>query len=112
MTEQAGEVGRSRERAQIVESVARVMLSGEEMDQDARDAARDAMGKIASHEAVCTERWAQQRIAMKAIELSMDHMRKSLELMANRYIPPLPGAMIAGLMGLCGWLAARAFPLH
>lgn len=113
MTNLTEQVGDSRQRAQIVESVARVIGQGDgELDQDARDAARDALGKISSHETLCTERWAQQRAALETLGESVRHLQKSLDKIANLYIPPLPGALIAGLMGLSGWLAARAFPLH
>ena len=43
---------------------------------------------------------------------NLDHTVNSLRKRIDNYVPPLPAAIIAALMGLCGWLAARAFPMH
>lgn len=109
MTVLADEVGDSRQRSQIIESASRLMTEGnEEMDQDARDCARDAMSKIGAHEALCTERWTQQREALNTLSHSMQTMQKSLD----RYIAPGPAAIIGVLMGLVGFLGRMAFPIH
>jgi len=109
MTVLADEVGDSRQRSQIIESFSRVMTEGnEEMDQDARDCARDALAKISSHEALCTERWNQKRLALESLQAAVDDLSKSMDT----HIQRVPAGVIATLTGLCGWLAARAFPIH
>lgn len=110
MSQLLDEIGESRERAQIISSVGRVIAGGcgdEELDQEARDCARDALSKISAHETLCTERWTQQRAALVVLGHSIEGLQKSLD----RYIAPLPAGAIAVLMGICGWLTARAFPL-
>lgn len=113
MTQITEELGDGRQRAQVDSSVHRLIPHGDEtLDQEARDSARDANFKISSHETLCTERWQQQRAALEALCGNVATLQRSMDKIANLYIPPLPGAVIAVLMGLCGWLAARAFPLH
>ena len=75
------------------------------LDQDARDLAQKAMGKIETHETLCTERWNQSRIALGVLQSTLDTM-------ARNTLGRIPAGIIAALMGAVGWLSARAFPLH
>jgi hypothetical protein len=109
VTRLTDDIGDIRQRAQVEGSVTRILSHGEEaLDQDARDTARDALSKISSHETLCTERWLQSRAALDNVSHEVRNLKKSLD----RHIAPLPASIIAVLMGLCGWLSARAFPLH
>lgn len=112
MSKAADQIGESRERAQIIQSVSRVMTEGEEtLDQEARDCAKDAMSKLNTHEVLCTERWGQQRAALETLTVSVARLQNSFDGVSNKFLSPVAVGLIAGLMGLCGWLAARAFPL-
>ena len=76
-------------------------------DQEARDLANRALSRVQSHEVLCTERWGQQRDTMARVE----HTLADIQIGISRRIGMVPAGTIAGLVGLCGWLAARAFPL-
>jgi hypothetical protein len=78
------------------------------IDQEARDRADEAASHIESHEKLCTERWNQSRAAQDRVEGAL----KSLQDAMNDRIGKLPASVIAILMGICGFLAARAFPTH
>lgn len=78
------------------------------MDQDARDLARDATARIKSHEELCTERWNQSRESGARVEIALAVLQKAMD----EKIGKMPATLIAGLTGLVGWLAARAFPFH
>ena len=109
MGQAADEAGFDREKEQISSSTKRLMQYGaEEMDQDARDMAHDAVARIKSHEELCTERWNQARAATGRVEVALAVLQKAMD---DR-IGKMPAALIAGLTGMVGWLAARAFPLH
>jgi hypothetical protein len=107
MSKDSDAVGSQRQQEQIIGSTDRV-ITGDKVDQEARDIGKDASSRIKSHEVLCAERWNQARDAMQDLSKTIDELRKQI----NSYVPPLPGAAIAGLMGMCGWLAARAFPMH
>ena len=109
MTKAAEELGKEREIEQISQTTARIMRSGEEvLDQEARDAAAKVGAHLDAHEVLCTERWYQQRMAVAEVKSSVDAITKKLDNSMGR----VPVGLIAGLTGLVGWLAARAFPLH
>ena len=109
MTGIGDKVGQSREMEQFISSEKRLIGQGaEEVDQEARDIARDALAKLSSHETLCTERWNQQRQALENLVSTVSGLQRSLD----RTIPKLPAAVIAGLTGLVGYLADRAFPIH
>lgn len=78
------------------------------IDQEARDTARKAVATAETHEILCEERWKQQRLAMSRVEVILDEIKNSVEKRIGIY----PAAAISWLMALCGFLAARAFPLH
>ena len=78
------------------------------LDQDARDAAAKVGAHLDSHETLCTERWLQQRAAVLELKACVDAITKKLDNSMGR----VPVGVIAGLTGLVGWLAARAFPVH
>lgn len=61
-----------------------------------------------AHEEVCTERWRSQGEAMIRIEHTMEAVNAAI----SDKIGKLPSGIIAALSGLCGYLAARAFPIH
>lgn len=103
------EVGRQRQHQQVKMSTERLM--GDEfsdMDQEARDLAKEAKSKIQSHEQLCTERWDQSRLAMERLEVCVEKVQKAMD----ERIGKIPASIIAALTGLVGFLAARAFPLH
>lgn len=103
------DLGRQREASQVERSTQR--LAGDtlkEMDEGARDVAYDAKFKIESHERVCTERWEQARLAGNRVEAAMGKLQDAMD----ERIGKVPAGIIAGLTGLVGFLAARAFPLH
>lgn len=103
------EEGRVRQAVQIVESTSRVIeKSIENMDQEARDIAHAAAARVESHEELCTERWSQARAASLRVEVALSAMQKSME---DR-IGKVPATIIAGMAGIIGYLAARAFPIH
>jgi len=104
MTKAAEEAGLHREQEQIDRSTTRV-LGADSLDQDARDLAQKAFSRIDTHEVLCTERWNQLRVAMGMVQ-------KSVDTMSRNTLGRIPAGIIAGLTGLVGWLAARAFPLH
>lgn len=117
MTEASDEVGRDRERTQFTRSSERslhrsgIIHGGEEemtTDQEARDLARDALNRTASHERLCTERWDQQRQAMERIEAVVSEIRSTV----NKRIGAVPATIISVLTALAGFLAAHAFPTH
>jgi hypothetical protein len=105
MTKAADLIGLHREQEQIDRSITRVIKGGDTLDQEARDSAHRALGKLDTHETLCTERWNQQRV-------SIVEMQKSLDAMNKRMVGNIPASIIAILMGAVGFLAARAFPLH
>ena len=105
MTEAADVLGLGKEQEQIERSIERLMGEWEMPDQEARDLAHKALGRMDSHEAVCTERWNQQRLALGILQ-------KSFDAMAKNTLGRVPAGLIACLTGLVGWLAARAFPIH
>ena len=78
------------------------------IDQHARDLAQMALSNGNSHEALCEERWQQQKIGMILVQKTVDEIKKGMENSIGR----MPAGIIAALTGLVGWLAARAFPLH
>lgn len=104
MSREAEEVGSARQRHQIELSTTRALDGVEELDIEAREEAAEAHRKIKSHEELCTERWNQQR-------LSMGIMQRCLDDLAKNSIGRMPAGIIGVLMGACGWLAARAFPI-
>lgn len=109
MGQAAEEIGLNREKEQIIGSTARVLHQGaEDLDQDARDLAHTAIAKVKSHEELCTERWNQARAATVRVELALAILQRGMD----EKIGKTPAAIIAGLTGLVGWLASRAFPLH
>lgn len=104
MTKITDEAGDGREREQVDRSTGRILFA----DQMARDAANEAIGRIDSHEKLCTERWTSQREAMARVEKAM----AEIKICVDDKIGKLPAGIIAALSGLCGYLAARAFPIH
>lgn len=104
MTEALENAGLNREQEQIDRSTTRIM-GAETLDQDARDLAQKAIGRIDTHEVLCTERWIQQRAAVITVQNTLDAMTKNM-------LGRVPAGIIACLTGLVGWLAARAFPIH
>lgn len=104
MTRAADEHGLNKEKEQIDRSTTRI-LGADTLDQDARDLAHKAMGKIETHETLCTERWNQSRVALGVLQSTLDTM-------ARNTLGRVPASIIAALTGLVGWLAARAFPIH
>lgn len=70
--------------------------------------AQQAVAAINGHERLCTERWEQSR----ASSLRVENLLKRIEGDVNRRIGMIPAGAIAALTALCGFLAARAFPLH
>lgn len=102
----AKEIGLHREMAQITDSTARVL--GDTMDQEARDEAKAAKAKIESHEELCTERWGQARAASVRVEVALAALQKAVEDRIGKG----PATVIAGMAGIIGYLAARAFPVH
>lgn len=78
------------------------------MDQDARDLANKALAKIEAHEGVNEQRYNQTKDSLARVEVLIESMKRTFDNMVGR----VPAGIIAGLTGLVGWLAARAFPLH
>ena len=78
------------------------------VDQSARDTANEAIAKSVAHESLCNERWRTQGETMARVETTMQDIKKAIDVQ----IAKVPAAIIAALMGLLGWMAARAFPLH
>ncbi len=74
-------------------------------DHEAREGVAKALARMDTHETLCTERWNQQRLAVGAVQTTLDAMEKN---MLGRF----PAAAIACLTGLVGFLGARAFPIH
>jgi hypothetical protein len=105
MTQAAENIGLKREEAQLAASSLRIFDGDGYLDQEARDIGHKAIGRIDTHEVLCTERWNQQRIAVAV-------MQKTLDTMAKNTLGRVPAGLIAGLTGMVGWLAARAFPIH
>lgn len=102
MTKAGDELAHVREIEQLSRSATRVLRSGEEtLDQEARDIGAKAASRMDAHEVLCTERWNQLR-------KSVDELAQKL----NRTVGYVPASLIAALMGICGYLADRAFPLH
>ena len=101
-------VARSREAAQIRLSKQRILERAANLDQEARDLANDAIARSEAHENLCTERWEHQKEAMARVETALGQVKACVEDKIGR----LPAGLIAGLTGICGYLAARAFPLH
>jgi hypothetical protein len=83
-------------------------VSVDAVDQEARDMAKDAISHGESHERLCTERWDQQKLSMALVQKTLGEIKDSMNATIGRF----PASIIAGLAGLVGWLAARAFPLH
>lgn len=109
MTQAANEVGRNREMAQLVESTDRVMGKHTyDMDQEARDLGQAAIARVESHEELCTERWGQARAASVRVETALALLQKNMEDRVGKG----PAAIIAGMAGVIGYLAARAFPIN
>lgn len=77
-----------------------------DIDQAARDLARDALAKIDGHERVCAERWG-------ACKTSLDAGSKKMQALADgqRAILRLLGwggaLMFTTLLGAAGWMAAK-----
>ena len=82
-------------------------VSVDAVDQVARDMANRALNHTDSHEVLCTERWAQQKLSMALVQKTLGEIQDSM----NATIGRLPATIIAGLTGVVGFLAARAFPL-
>jgi len=78
------------------------------VDQEARDIANDARSRSDAHELLCTERWNAQGATMIRVEKNIEEIKDAV----NDRIGKLPAGLIAGLTGLAGYLAARAFPVH
>lgn len=104
MTKITDEAGDGREREQVDRSTGRILFT----DQIARDDAKDANNRIESHEKFCTERWKHQSEGMVRLENAIGGIQKAVD---DR-IGKLPAGIIAALTGVCGYLAARAFPIH
>ena len=82
-------------------------MAGEHFcDQVARDAATEARAMIRSHEAVCTERWKQSSQASSRVENALAEIQAGI----NKRIGLMPASVISLLIGVIGFLAARAFP--
>ena len=103
MSKASDEVGRSRERTQIKRSTRSVMNRANMLDQNARDLAEEALSLSRAHEALCNERWNNQNATMVRVEKTMAEVKVAFEDKIGR----LPAGVIAGLTGLCGFLAAR-----
>lgn len=105
----AAEAGRHREIAQLAAATDRVLGKHIiDMDQEARDLANAADGKISAHERLCTERWTQSKESSVRLELAMAELKKAVE---DR-IGKVPATIIAVMSAVIGFLAARAFPMH
>ena len=101
MTKAGEELSVHREQEQIGRSVGRIMGGNDSVDQDARDEAARAHGRIDTiailleHQSAATER-----------------VQRTLDDMAKHMIGAIPAGIIAFMAGLVGWLANRAFPFH
>lgn len=80
-------------------------------DESARNEARQDM-----HEAVCTERWQQSKEGLARVETGLADFRKDVGIKIDKLqkgiderIGKVPASVIAGLMGVIGFLAERAF---
>lgn len=104
MTRSPDDTGAEINREQVDRSTGRLLFA----DQTARDDANEALGRIDSHEKLCTERWQSQREAMVRVEKTMGEIKTCVD----DKIGKLPAGIIAALTGVCGYLAARAFPIH
>lgn len=78
------------------------------LDQEARDMAHDAIARSKAHEEVCTERWLHQAESMGRVEKIIGEIK----LAVDDKVGKLSAGLIAGLTGIVGYLAARAFPIH
>lgn len=75
------------------------------MDQEARDAASNALGKITAHEMLCAERWKNNKDATDRIEASLTDLRR----VVNKSVGIVPASFIGVLLTLCGFFGERAF---
>lgn len=106
MTELTDEVGRDRQRDQVISSSKRTVQHkssadiSTDMDQDARDDATRANMRMDSHERLCTERWTQSREASARIEVSLAEIRGAV----NKRIGQVPATIISLLTGTVGLL--------
>lgn len=77
-----------------------------QLDQTARDLARDALAQIGAHERVCAERWG-------ACKTSLDAGSKKMQSLADgqRAILRLLGwggaLMFTTVLGAAGWMATK-----
>lgn len=97
---------RQREREQVRRSAQRVMKAA--VDQDARDAAFDAIARARAHEEVCEQRWKTQGEAMVRVE----GVLTSINAAMSEKIAKLPAGIIAALCAVVGFLANRVLPMH
>lgn len=100
------EKGRGRQQEQVRRSARSVMRNV--VDQDARDAAFDAIAKAKAHEELCEERWKNQAAALARVEGMVTLINAA---MADK-IGKLPAGIIAALTGTVGFLAHMAFSTH
>lgn len=70
-----------------------------DMDQTARDMAKDALAKIESHESVCEVRWREAYAAIKDLK-AYARTQMQLNMAAQAFV-------ILTLMSLIAWLANR-----
>ena len=75
------------------------------VDQDARDMARSADSRIATHEEVCAERYKNINETLAELKARITSSTSGLW---NR-IWLATGALIIILFGIIGWLVDRAF---
>jgi hypothetical protein len=104
MNSTADDLGQSRQLEQADRSAKRLMGEEDiEVDQDARDDAKDALNKITSHEQLCTERWQQSREASARIEKALADMNKAL----SERIGKVPATIITAMAAVIGFLGAH-----
>lgn len=113
MTQEADELGRVRQLAQLASSsvsVAERLTSNmaDQMDQEARDEAKHALARMDSHEQLCTERWRQSRESTERVEKTLNDIRTAV----NKRIGQVPATIISLMSGLIGLMGGLLMAHH
>ena len=79
-------------------------MSDEHVDYVARSNAERAATRMDAHEVLCTERWNTAKDVWQRVEKSVNGLYSRIWAVAF--------VVFSSMLGLIGFLAARAFPPH